>query len=320
MGDVFYLIKSGILSKESNSLILKNETEKIEIPIETVDSLMIFGNVTFTTPAIKLLSEFKIPTILFTENGWYISSLMPENYLQSGIVLERQVSFRNDPEKRQKIAKKFVYGAAKNMRKVIQRLGIKQTLQIPIKEIDYSTTIAELMGIEGNIHIKYIQLLDTKLPELFKINNRSRQPPLNFTNSLMSYLYTVLYGVISAEIFSTHLSQSISYLHELSERRSSLSLDVAEIFRPIFCDRVILKLINLKIITSKDFVDNNGIFLNNEGKRKVLNEFDSKMRETIFVRSLGRYVSNRHLIRLELYKLEKYILGGEEYNPYIVRI
>lgn len=319
MGEAYYLLKSGTLSKSSNSLALKNENENIEIPLEAVDTLMVFGNVTFTTPALSLLSEKKIPAILFSERGWYITSLQPENYLQSGVVLAKQVEHQIDYNKRMYIARKIVIGAARNMRKVTARLGAEKS---PILEaqINSAKTIHELMGIEGNIHIKYLEILDTKLPNKFKIDSRSRRPPGNYINSMMSYLYSVLYGIVAAEIFGTHLSPSVSYLHELSERRSSLALDMAEIFRPIFCDRTILRLINLRIIDESDFVSEGGIFMNEKGKRKVLQEFDNKMQETIYVPSLRRKVSNRRLIKLELYKLERHVLGDTEFKPYISRV
>lgn len=319
MGDNYYLLKSGTLSKSSESLVLRNENESIEIPLESVDTLMIFGNVTFTSPALSILSDKKIPAILFSERGWYITSIQPENHLQSGLVLSKQVEYHSNTARRMVIAKAIVTGAAKNMRKVTSRMGLEKTPTL-MSQIDSAKSVQELMGIEGNIHIKYLDILDTKLPSKFKINRRSRRPPENYSNSMMSYLYSVLYGIVAAEIFGTHLSPSISYLHELSARRSSLALDIAEIFRPIFCDRTMLRLINLRIMNESDFIGYNGIFMNEKGKRKVLEELDKKLRETVFVQTLKRKVSNRRLIRLELYKLEKHILGESTYKPYISRL
>ncbi len=318
MSDIYYLIKSGTLSKSSGSLALKNEVESVNLPIEDINMLAIFGNVTLTTPAISLLAEMKIPVILFSERGYYISSIFPDNYLESGYVLKKQVEHSIDFSKRLFLAKQFVLGAAKNMGKVISRFQAGK-LQVQKSRIENSLSIEELMGIEGNIHIAYLSILDGKLPEKFKINGRSRRPPANPINAMMSYLYSVLYGTVTSEILRTHLSPSISYLHEPSDRRSSLSLDVSEIFRPIICDRVIMKLVNLKMINESDFITDNGVYLSQTGKRKILEAFDEKMRETVFVKSLGRNVSMRRLIRLELYKLEKHVIGDGVYKPYISR-
>lgn len=319
MGEVYYLVKSGTLSKSESSLILKNESEKIAIPLETVEAILMYGNITITTPALKLMSDHNIPAFLYSENGWYIASIYPETYLQSGYFVSKQASFFLDPYKRLELARRIVLGATKNMAKVCLRSKLGK-LQYSSTSIKNAKDIRELMGLEGNVHINYLSLMDSKLPAKFRVQNRTRRPPTNFTNSIMSYLYSVLYGITAAEIFSTHLHPALSFLHEPSERRSSLSLDVSEIFRPIFCDRVILKLINLKMINENDFVSNDGVFLNQFGKRKVLQAFDEKLNETIYSPSLKRKVSNRHLIRLELYKIEKHILNEKEYKPYLSRV
>ena len=315
MGKIYYILNSGSLKKINNSIVFKNEKEHINIPIETVDEIIIYGNVNLTTPVIKLLSDKKIPIIIYSEHGWYISSIYPENYLQSGYVLLRQSKYCSDIKLRIKIASKFVLAAAMNMKYICRRHNLG-SLRIPKSMIQNAKSISELMGIEGNIHIEYLNLIDKKLPEKYRIITRTRRPPKNYTNSMMSYLYSVLYGVIAAEIFSTHLSPELSFLHEPSERRNSLSLDVAEVFRPIFCDDVILKLINLKIIKESDFIDENGVYLNNNGKRKILEEFETKLRKTVYIKNLGRKVSNRTLIRIELYKIEKQIMEDKEYKPY----
>jgi len=319
MGEVYYLIKSGTLSKSEGSLVLKNESEKIAIPLETVDTVLMYGNITITSPALKLMSDHNIPAFLYSENGWYITSIYPETYLQSGYFVSKQASFFLDADKRLELARRIVLGATKNMAKVCLRAKMGK-LQYSATSIKNAKDVRELMGLEGNVHINYLSLMDSKLPAKFKVQARTRRPPTNFTNSIMSYLYSVLYGITAAEIFSTHLHPALSFLHEPSERRSSLSLDVSEIFRPIFCDRVILKLINLKMINENDFISNDGVFLNQIGKRKVLQAFDEKLNETTYSPSLKRKVSNRHLIRLELYKIEKHILNEKEYKPYLSRV
>ncbi|OWP55479.1 MAG: hypothetical protein B2I18_01880 [Cuniculiplasma sp. C_DKE] len=319
MSDIYYLLKSGTLSKYSGSIILKNENETFELPLENVDMIAAFGNITFTTPALSLLSESKIPIILFSERGWYITTIFPDNYLQSGYVLKKQVEHSINLNKRMVLATQFVIGAYKNMKKVVSRMQWGK-LDSYLQKINSSSSIEELMGIEGNIHIDYLKILDENLPEKFKINGRTRRPPGNSINAMMSYLYSVLYGTITSEVLRTHLSPSISYLHESTDRRSSLALDVNEIFRPIICDRVILKLINLKMMNENDFVNDDGVFLSATGKKKVLQAFDEKLRETVFVHGLGRNASYRRLIRLELYKIEKHVMGDTPYKPYVARV
>lgn len=109
MSDIYYLLKSGTLSKSSGSIVLKNENETFEIPLENVDMIAAFGNISFTTPALSLLSESKIPVILFSERGWYLTSIFPDNYLQSGYVLKKQVEHSIDSKKKDDLSISICY-------------------------------------------------------------------------------------------------------------------------------------------------------------------------------------------------------------------
>ena len=120
-----------------------------------------------------------------------------------------------------------------------------------------------------------------------------------------------------SEIYKTYLDPRIGYLHTTNFRRFTLNLDVAEIFKPILVDRVIFTLINKKMLQKKHFDKMlGGILLNEEGKKIFIKELETRMLTTVNHRHLGKHVSNRRLIRLELYKLQKHFLGENEYHPY----
>ncbi len=118
-------------------------------------------------------------------------------------------------------------------------------------------------------------------------------------------------------IYHTQLNPTISFLHQPGERRFSLALDLAEIFKPLLADRLVFSLLNKKQIQSSDFDTNlNRCLLKDSGRKTVVKAWDEKLNETIKHRSLGRSVSYKHLIKLECYKLSKHILGMEEYKPF----
>jgi CRISPR-associated protein Cas1 len=120
-----------------------------------------------------------------------------------------------------------------------------------------------------------------------------------------------------SEIYKTYLDPRIGYLHSSNFRRFSLNLDVAEVFKPIVVDRLIFTLINKKMITKKDFDKHTeGIMLSEAGRRTFVSELDKRMQTTVNHRHLGKSVSYRRMMRLELYKLQKHILGEREYTPY----
>ena len=118
-------------------------------------------------------------------------------------------------------------------------------------------------------------------------------------------------------IHQTQLNPTISYLHSPGERRFSLALDLAEIFKPLLVDRVIFKVLNKREIQQKDFESKlNRVILNEKGKKAFIAAFEERLNETIQHRTLKRNVSYKHLIKLECYKLSKHILGIETYKPF----
>jgi CRISPR-associated protein Cas1 len=137
---------------------------------------------------------------------------------------------------------------------------------------------------------------------------------------MISFGNSMLYVLVLGEIYKTHLDARIGYLHTTNFRRFTLNLDIAEVFKPIIVDRILFTLIGKKIIQKNDFdKDLEGVLLKEDGRKKFVEEFDRRMKTTIKHKQLGREVSYRRLIRMELYKLEKHLMGEEEYTPYISR-
>ncbi|MGG3807893.1 CRISPR-associated endonuclease Cas1, partial [Geobacillus thermodenitrificans] len=122
------------------------------------------------------------------------------------------------------------------------------------------------------------------------------------------------------EIYKTYLDPRIGFLHSTNFRRFSLNLDIAEIFKPIIVDRLIFTLVNRNMLSHKHFEKlTDGILLNEEGRKLFVSELEKKMQTTVQHRHLGKSVSYRRLIRLELYKVQKHLLGEKTYEPYAAR-
>ena len=137
-------------------------------------------------------------------------------------------------------------------------------------------------------------------------------------NVLISFGNSLMYSIILSEIYKTHLDPRIGFLHATNFRRFSLNLDIAEIFKPIIIDRIIFSLIAKKMITKSDFnKDMGGLVLKDNAKRVFIEELDKKLATTLKHKTLGRNVSYRRLIRMELYKLEKHLMEEKEYEPYV---
>ena len=148
------------------------------------------------------------------------------------------------------------------------------------------------------------------------MGNRTKRPPSNEVNALISFGNMMCYSQCLRAIHQTQLNPVISFLHSPGERRFSLSLDIAEIFKPILVDRVIFKVLNKKMIQPDDFESNlNRVILKPSAKKTFVQAFEERLNETIQHRDLNRSVTYKHLIKLECYKLVKHILGIEEYKP-----
>lgn len=323
----FYITQDGELNRKENTIYFANVNTKRALPVERINSIYAYGNLTMSGGVILYLAQKGIPVHFFDYYGWYKSTLYPRETLVSGEMVVRQAAHYLDSIKRLKLARKFVEGATGNILKNIKYQSRKaKGLEEYIKKIEGlkerindCTTIQTLMREEGMIREAYYNALDEIFPEEYKLVKREKRPPTNKMNTLISFGNSLVYTTVLSEIYNTQLNPTISFLHEPFERRFSLSLDVSEIFKPIFSDRIILKLVNKNMLTDKDFDGDIGnMLLSDKGKKKFLKEWDERMNTTIQHKGLKRRVSYKRLIRLELYKIAKHLLGEKEYSPLVM--
>lgn len=315
----YYLLSEGILKRKENTIYFVNQKGKKPLPINKIYSVYAYGQITVSSQVINLFAKEGIPIHFFNYYGFYNGSYYPRESLLSGDLLIKQAEHYLNFSKRLKLAKLFVEGSAKNILKVLSYYKIDNNIKDTLKELNDAKRITEVMNVEGRIRSEYYNYFDDILPEEFKMEGRSRQPPKNMVNSLISFGNSLMYSTVLSEIYNTQLNPTISYLHEPSERRFSLSLDLSEIFKPILVDRVIFYLVNKKMITKKDFnQDFNCCLLNDNGRKTFVKEYNKRLEKTIKHKDLGRKVSYQRLIRLEAYKLKKHFLGMEKYEPFVI--
>lgn len=335
MKRTYYLFNPGKLERKDNSLkftpfeeLENGEVKPIDkpryIPVEDVNEFYVFGSLHATSSLFNFLGQHDIAVHFFDYYENYTGSFMPRDGLLSGRMLLAQTSAYQNEKRRLEIAQKFIEGASFNMIKNLRYYNNrgKEVDQIISLIEEYSSkikdtqNISELMGLEGNIRQAYYGAFDLIIED-FEMGGRSKQPPRNEVNALISFGNMMCYSQCLRAIHQTQLNPTISYLHSPGERRYSLSLDITEIFKPILVDRVIFKLLNKKEIQTKHF-DNkmNRCLLNPTGKKIFVKAFEDRLNETIKHRTLNRSVSYRHLMKLECYKLAKHLLEMEEYKPF----
>ncbi|PWJ88994.1 CRISPR-associated Cas1 family protein [Oceanotoga teriensis] len=321
----YYLFSNGELKRRDNSLIIKNDKTSKYIPVEDVNQIYVFGEISFNSKLTNFLFQNNITVHFFNYYGYYSGSFYPRESLLSGDVHLKQAVSHLNFQKRLLIAKEFIDSASFNISRNLKYYNRKEVnLETQIKDIELLrnklnkvNSIEELMGIEGNIRKIYYSTWNFFINQNINFHKREKHPPKNWINSLISFINSLIYTTTLTEIYHTHLDPTISFLHSPSERRFSLSLDISEIFKPIIGDRLIFSLLNKNMITHESFIEEfNHIILKDSSKKIILKEFDERLKQTIKHKKLNKKVSYRKLIRLECYKLEKHIIEEKKYEGF----
>jgi CRISPR-associated protein Cas1 len=316
----FYLTKTGKLVRKENTVYFMSKERRFLLPINKIHTIYVYGKVSVTSGVLSYLAKNGVCIHFFNSYGFFEGSFYPRETLVSGEVLVRQAEHYLDNEKRLELAREILAASFDNIRKNLQYYKVEdkaEKIGELKKNLENADTIPRLMNVEGNVWETYYSSFDEILPEKFKFEKRTRRPPENMVNCLVSFANSLVYSLTLSEIYNTQLSPAISFLHEPFERRFSLSLDLSEIFKPFLGDRTIFKLLNKGILNEDHFRrEVNYCLLNDEGKRIFLKDFDERLKTTIKHRSLGKNVSYQRLVRLECYKLIKHFLGVQKYKAF----
>ncbi|MCO6040878.1 type I-B CRISPR-associated endonuclease Cas1b [Thermococcus alcaliphilus] len=312
------LLSDGALTRRENTLYFENAQGKKPLAVEGIYDIYIYGHVNISSQALHFLAQKGIAVHFFNHYGHYDGSFYPRESLHSGDLLIKQAEHYLNKEKRLNLAKLFVTGSAKNMELNLKRWKINASFGELLKELESARKITEVMNVEARIRQEYYSLWDKVLPDGFKIVKRTRRPPENEMNALISFLNSRLYATIVSELYNTQLAPTVSYLHEPSERRFSLALDLSEIFKPIIADRIANRLVKQGIIKEEHFREElNGVLLTKEGMKTVLKAYNEELGKSVKHPGLKKNVTKQRLIRLEAYKLIKHLVGIKEYEPLV---
>ncbi len=316
-------IQEEIEDTQKNSKIVKRY-----IPIHSINDIHIFSEVNINKKFIDFISQNKIPLHFYNYYGYYEGTYYPREFYNSGYIVLKQAEHYLNNEKRLYLAKSILSGAILNSLKVLNYYTKRNVdlnedinnIESIFSKIKETNEIDKLLGLEGNYKIIYYKSFNKIIKnENFLFEKRTKRPPTDFLNALISFGNSYLYAVCLSEIYKTNLDPRIGFLHSVTFRRFSLNLDIAEIFRPILVDRAIFNLINKKVINTTDFNEDVGIcYLNEDGKKKFLSLLEEKLSTTIKLKKLNRNVSFRNIIRLELFKIQKHLISDEEYNPFVI--
>jgi len=329
LGERVYLFTSGRLKRENNTLCLETDEGKRFIPVEGVGELHVYGELTLNKRLLEFLSSHGIILHLFNHYGYYVGSFYPREHYNSGYMILRQAEHYLDPARRLDLASRFVRGALRNMLRVLGYYAGRgrsveahaEKVRVAEASVDRAGSVEELMALEGRARETYYEAFNLIIgdPE-YHYHGRTRRPPRSRLNALLSFGNTLLYTTVLGQIYRTHLDPRIGFLHATNFRRFTLNLDVAEVFKPILVDRVIFTLANRGMLSPTCFTSElGGVFLSERGKKTFIREYEKKLRTTIHHKALRARVSYRRLIRMELHKLEKHLMGEKPYTPHTAK-
>ncbi|MEW6378750.1 MAG: type I-C CRISPR-associated endonuclease Cas1c [bacterium] len=287
---------------------LDHETVKIEVegkvqlqvPLHHLGAIVTMGNVMMSPFIMARCADDGRAVVILDRNGQFKCRMVGKT---SGNVLLRQAQYEavREQERTLAIARNIVAGKVKNARQILLR-GIRESDNEEKEEIDAlkkaSDTISnvlfhlkdakdidEVRGFEGEAAEAYFQSFDRMVKKserkFFTMNGRSRRPPLDPVNSLLSFLYTLLLNDCVSALEGVGLDSQMGFLHALRPGRPSLGLDLMEEFRSILADRLALTLINRKQVTAKHFESRPGgaIYLNDEGRKAVVVAYQKRKQD-----------------------------------------
>ena len=352
----YYLFSSGRLCRRHNTLALERTSgerlpddaedddgrpssdvraDRVPFPVEQVESLYLFGEIDVNTKLVTFLAQHGIPAFFFDYYGHFTAALVPRDQQLSGRLRVEQARHYLAPKRRLRLARALVDAAAVNILRVLKYYAPrvdaagKEAIDAAVwqttldrDEIAPCTDVPTLMAVEGRIRERYYRTWPHVLGPhgaKFPFERRERRPPSNEMNALVSFGNALCYTTVLRQIYRTALDPSISFLHEPGDRRYSLALDLAEVFKPLLVDRAIFRLVKTGEIAPKHFEPRlGGTYLSEAGRKVFTAHWDERLRRTVHHRGLDRPVSYERLVRLECYKLVRHLCDpkADPYRPF----
>lgn len=275
-------------------------------PMGKIDTINVFGGVNFSTPFVAKANEHGIVLNYFTQNGKYRGSFVPE---KNTIAEVRRAQYALSDDEELEIAKAMIAGKIRNARTLLSRKGVHGTNIL--KDLGVQAGNArnkdDLRGTEGEAAERYFARLDETLIDGWTFEKRTKRPPKDHINSLLSLTYVFMKNEVLAALRQYNLDPFLGVFHADRHGRPSLALDLQEEFRPIFCDAFVTRLVNRGLITHDDFRKDNR--LNDDAFKTYLSKFDKYMQEEFTHPYFEYTVMRRKAIRQQAILLRKAITG-----------
>lgn len=320
----------------ANVVVFKGEERLGRVPLHNLESIITMGYTGASPALMGACMQNNISLIFLTATGRYRGRVIGQS--RGNVVLrKKQYLVSENIVESCKIARNFIVGKLYNQRWMLERMTRDHGLRIDVelfKQVSYELKcfievirvledLDSLRGVEGQAANRYFLLLDQMIlqqKDVFQFSGRSRRPPLDSVNAMLSFSYTLLANDVASALESVGLDAYVGFLHRDRPGRTSLALDLMEELRSIYADRFVLTLINRKVISDKDFIkkENQAVLFTDEGRKKFINAWQEKKQEKIQHPFLDEKISWGLVPYAQSLLLARFLRGDlDEYPPFL---
>lgn len=336
LNTLYVTTQGAYLACENETVTVRVEHEtRLRVPIHTLGTIVCFGNIACSPFLLGLCGEHDVGVAFLTEYGKFLARVQPP---VSGNVLLRREQYRraDDPEASAKIARGVLAGKIANSRSVLMRAAREQEDATQVQALRTATktllglarhlkkplSLDSARAIEGEAAALYFGIFDhliTVQKEDFVFEKRTRRPPTDPVNALLSFHYTLLAHDVASALQGVGLDPQVGFLHRDRPGRPSLALDLMEELRPMFADRQVLTLINRKQVQSRDFHtgETGAVLLHDKARKEVLVAYQKRKQETITHPFLNENIAIGLVPHVQALLLARYLRGDlDGYPPF----
>ena len=337
LNTLFVTTQGSYLSKDGQTVAVRIEGEtRLRVPLHNLDGIVGFGRVSMSPALMGACAEAGVSVSFLKENGRFLASV---NGFTSGNVLLRRQQYRtaDDVDCCLLVSRSIISGKLANCRTVLRRAArdttdpqrvddlnrIANKLTASLNEVGNATQLAALRGIEGDAASLYFSAFNAMVnvkDSAFQYTKRSRRPPLDPLNALLSFAYTLLAHDVRSGCEATGLDPQVGFLHRDRPGRPGMALDLMEEFRPFFADRMVLSLINRQQIQARDFVqrESGAYFLTDSGRKTFLTAWQERKQDTITHPFLNEKTTVGLLAHLQSRLMARYLRDDlDTYPPFL---
>jgi len=329
---LYILTQGTYLAKEGETIAVRVEREvKQRFPIHNQSDILCFGNVLCSPALMGFCGERGVGLAFFSENGKFLARVQGP---VSGNVLLRKAQYSLSDNEKASLARYFVVAKIFNCRSVLMRaireypgsVGIENLKKVAsylvtvLRGLQFEMSLESIRGNEGDAARAYFSVFDyliTTQKNNFSFHERSRRPPMDNVNALLSFTYTLLAHDTVSALEGVGLDPAVGYLHAIRPGRPSLALDLMEEFRPMLADRLVLNLINRRQINKEGFIrtESGAVIMDEKTRKELIKNYQERKKDEIIHPFLGEEITLGLLPHIQAMLLARYLRGDLDVYP-----